>query len=157
LSDPVANKLGSALYLEYALSTDEADVEAKLILDKQKGRFLNAINIVGELGTKKIFGVNGNQINAVNEGEFKFEGNYGWAYKINHQWNAGFELKSENEFENGKFAYSILSVGPAVSYATKGFWINFGLMPQLTNLKGSGPELHEHDGLQARLIFSYEF
>lgn len=157
LSDPVANKMGSALYLEYALSTDEAAVETKLILDKQKGRFLNAINIVAELETKREFEANGNQLKAVNKGELKFEGNYGWSYKINHQWNAGFELKNENEFEDGKFAYSILSVGPVVSYSTKGFWINFGLMPQLTNLKGGGRELNEHDGLQARLIFSYAF
>jgi len=157
LSDPVANKFGSALYFEYVLSPDETELEGKLILDKQVGLFLNAFNLVGEYGIEKQFMAVGTRLEAEYEGEFKLEWNYGLAYKINDHWNAGLEVKNENGFEEGELEYSILTAGPVVSYTTNGFWVNFGLMPQLTNLKVGGRELIDHDGLQARLIFSYEF
>lgn len=157
LSDPVANKLGSAIYFEYVLAPGETELEGKIIFDKQSGRFLNAFNLVGELEFEKEFELDGNEMEPENEMEFKLEWNYGWSYKINEHWNAGLELKNENIFKKGELEYSILSAGPALSYSTSGFWINFGLMPQIANLKGGGRELIEHDGLQARLIFSYEF
>lgn len=112
---------------------------------------------MGELEFEKEFEVDGNELEPENEMEFKLEWNYGWACKINEHWNAGLELKNENVFKKGELELSILSAGPGVSYSTCGFWINLGLMPQIANLKGGGRELIEHDGLQARLIFSYEF
>ena len=42
LSDPVANKIGSALYGELTVSKDEIEIEAKIILDKKSGRFTQA-------------------------------------------------------------------------------------------------------------------
>ncbi|MCY7409345.1 MAG: hypothetical protein LH473_03660, partial [Chitinophagales bacterium] len=49
LSDPSVNKIGSALYGEYTISTDEFELEGKIILDKRFNRFVTALNLTGEL------------------------------------------------------------------------------------------------------------
>ena len=157
LSDPVADKLGSAVYFEYALAPDETELEGKLILDKQTGRFIHALNLVGELGFEKEFNPEGNKLAAETEKEFKMEWNYGFSYKINDRWFAGVEVMNENVFAEGKLEKSILTAGPGVAYSGQGFWMNFTLMPQLTDLKAGGRNIIDEDGLQARLIFSYEF
>lgn len=52
-SDPVADRIGSALYFEYTLATTENELEGKIILDKQTGNFVNAFNLVGEYELRK--------------------------------------------------------------------------------------------------------
>jgi hypothetical protein len=157
LSDPVADKIGSAVYFEYTLAPGETELEGKLILDKQTGKFIHALNLVGELELEKEFETDGNQLEAENEKEFKMEWNYGFSYKINERWFAGVELMNENVFAEGELEKSILTAGPVISYSGQGFWMNFTLMPQLINLKGGNRSIIDDDGLQARLIFSYEF
>ncbi|MDP2339245.1 MAG: hypothetical protein Q8N05_22860 [Bacteroidota bacterium] len=157
LSDPVANKLGSAIYFEYALAPDETALESKIILDKQTGRFIQAFNLVGELEFGREFIQKNDELKAETKREVKFEWNYGLSYKINERWFAGVEMMNENVFMEGKLEKSILTAGPGLSYLGEGFWINFTLMPQLVNLKSGGRSIIEDDGLQARLIFSYEF
>ena len=157
LSDPVANKLGSAFYFEYTLAPAETALEGKLILDKQTGRFTQAFNLVGELGFEKQFEPQGNKLKAQTEQIFNFEWNYGLSYKINNRWFAGAEIMNKNVFAVGALEKSILTAGPGVAYVGDGFWVNFTLMPQLANLKGGGRSIIDDDGLQARLIFSYAF
>jgi hypothetical protein len=157
LSDPVANRLGSAVYFEYALAPEETALEGKLILDKQTGRIIHALNLVGELELGKMFETDENHINPETEKEYKMELNYGLSCKINERWFAGIELMNENVFAESQLEKSILTAGPVVSYSGQGFWINFTVMPQLTDLKAGERDISDEDGLQARLIFSYEF
>lgn len=157
LSDPVANRLGTAFYLEYKLAPDAFDLEGKLILDKQSGRFTNAINLVGELGWEKKFSPEGNRITTQTEKELNLELNYGFSYKINENWFAGVELMNENVLAEGELQKSLLKAGPCISYSGQGFWLNFTVMPQLTDLKTGSRSIVYDDGLQARLIFSYAF
>lgn len=157
LSDPVANAIGSAVYLEYGLAPAETELEAKLILDKQSGQFIQAFNLSGELETEKEFEHSGTEIDAENEREYKLEWNYGLSYRINERWFAGLELRNENVFAAGGLEKSIVSAGPGFSYSGKGYWINFSLLPQITDLKSGKRNIIDNDGLQARLIFSYEF
>jgi hypothetical protein len=155
LSDPVANKLGSAVYFEYVLAPAETELEGKLILDKQIGRFTHAFNLVGELELEKEYELD--EAKWESEVEVKAEWNYGLSYRLRDNWFAGFEVMNRNVFEEGELEKSILSAGPGVAYVGSGYWINFTLMPQVTNLKGGGRSLTNDDGLQARLLFSYEF
>ena len=157
LSDPVANKLGSAVYFEYTLAPGETELEGKLILDKQTGRFIHAFNLVGELEFEREFEAAGSELESEIEKEFKMEWNYGFSYKLNERWFAGVEVMNENVFAEGKLEKSILTAGPVVAYSGQGFWMNFTVMPQLTDLKSGGRNIIDEDGLQARLIFSYEF
>jgi hypothetical protein len=156
-SDPVANKLGSAFYFEYALAPEETALEGKLILDKQTGRLMQAFNLVGELELGKKFETDGINLKPETEKEYKLELNYGLSCKINQQWYAGIEVMNENVFAEGELEKSLLTAGPGVSYSGQGFWVNFTLMPQITDLKAGKRNITDEDGLQARLIFSYEF
>jgi hypothetical protein len=157
LSDPVANRIGSAIYFEYTLAPTETELEGKIILDKQTGNFVNAFNIVGEYGIGKNFIANGTKLEMENEKELIIELNYGISYKIKDALNIGLEIFNQNLVNESNWENSVLSLGPCFSYSINGLWINLTFMPQIVNLKGGGLELTEHERLQTRLIFSYEF
>jgi len=157
LTDPVINPIGSALYFEYKLGTDETELEGKLILDKQIGNSTHALNVVGEYETGKEFIPNGNAIDVKNVNEYKLECNYGYAYKLNKNLALGVELMNQNTISEGNWEYSVVSAGPNLSYNIDGFWVNLSCMPQITNLKTGNLEFHDNQKLQTRLIFSYVF
>ena len=157
LSDPVANKLGSALYFEYVLAPGETELEGKIILDKQTGKFTHAFNLVGELEFEKEFEAEGTELNPETEKEFNLEWNYGLSRRLSNRWYAGVEVMNKNVFAESELEKSLLYAGPGVSYSGDGFWVNFTLMPQLTDFKDGGRNISGNDGLQARLIFSYVF
>lgn len=157
LSDPVVDPIGTALYFEYGLGTDETELEAKLILDKQIGKSTHALNLVGEYEVEREFETNGNLIDVKSEGEYKLELNYGYSYKLNKNLSLGLEVMNQNTISEGNWEYSTLSAGPALSYNFQGFWVNFTCLPQLTNLKTGNLEFHDSQRLQNRLIFSYVF
>jgi len=157
LSDPVANSIGSALYFEYTLAPAETELEGKIIIDKQSGKFVNAFNVVGEYEFGKKFITNGTKLETENEKELIIELNYGISYKIRNEFNIGLEIFNKNVVAGSNWENSVLCLGPTLSYSINGLWINLTFMPQITNLKGGGLELTEHERLQTRLIFSYEF
>jgi len=155
LSDPVANTIGSAVYFEYKLGTSETELEAKIILDKQIGKTLQCINIVGENEFEKNFETSGSKIKAENESEWKFEFNYGFSYQLNKNLAFGIEARNQNIVDDKVWEFSVLSAGPCISYNHEGFWMNLTILPQISNLKSSKRELTENEKLQTRLIFAY--
>ncbi len=163
LSDASANKMGSALYGELGVSGDEIELEFKVILDKQIGRVLQAVNLVSELEfeTEIESSVNDNgqlEQEIENELEFSFDVYYGLSYNVNTNWNLGFEAAVKNGFHDGELENSALFAGPGFSYVKGPIWINFTLMPQLAGLKnesGTGLVTTEYEKFQTRLIFSY--
>ena len=157
LTDPVANRIGSALYFEYTLSPTETEFEGKIILDKQTGKFLHAFNLVGEYEMGKEFIPTGTKLKSENEGELFVELNYGLSYRLNNKFSFGLEAMNQNQIADSKWENSVLLLGPCFSYTTNGFWVNLTCMPQIANLKGGGLELNDHERLQTRLIFSYAF
>jgi hypothetical protein len=48
LTDPLADAVGSALYVEASYGPDEAELEGKLLFDKSFGAWLVALNLVAE-------------------------------------------------------------------------------------------------------------
>ena len=157
LTDPVANTLGSALYFEYALAPSATELEGKIILDKQTGKFVHAFNLVGEYELSKAFVPNGTKLEIQNEHEWNVELNYGLAYHIKNRMYLGLEAFNQNHIAESKWENSVLLLGPCFSWSTNGFWVNLTCMPQIANLKGGGLELNEHERIQTRLIFSYAF
>ncbi len=156
LSDPVANAIGSGLYFEFGISPTETEFEGKIILDKQIGRTLHALNIVGEYEFEKEFEPESDHLEVETEKEASFELVYAFSYEIKKGISIGLEARNQNQFStSSKLESSVLSLGPCFSYYTEGFWLNFTLMPQLSNFKGGGLELTEHEKLQARLLFSF--
>lgn len=157
LTDPVINPIGSALYFEYTLGTNETELEAKLILDKQINKTLQTCNIEYEYELENEFEDEGAEIEVELEKEMKININYALAYQINKNLSVGFEVLDENVKEGSDWEYSILSAGPCFSYNMEGFWINFTCLPQITNLKQGKQELTSYEKLQNRLTFSYVF
>ena len=157
LSDPVANRIGSALYFEYTLAPEETEFEGKIILDKQIGNFTQAFNLVGEFELGKKFTPYGTRLKTENEREITVELNYGLSYRIKNNLSVGLEAMNQNQIAESEWENSVLTFGPCISYSTNGFWVNLTVMPQIANLKGGGLELNEHEKLQTRLIFSYVF
>jgi hypothetical protein len=161
LSDPVANALGSALYGEIGIAGDELELEVKLILDKKIGKTVHALNLVAEPEFESEI-ENGE---VEQEMEFSFEEDYGFMYQVNNSWHVGFEVRNVNKTTSDDgWLYSTLFAGPGFSYVSGNFWLNFTAMPQVAGLYHKdedgftdGLELHDHEKLETRLIFSYMF
>ncbi|MEO8796021.1 MAG: hypothetical protein ABI390_11175 [Daejeonella sp.] len=155
LSDPVANAVGSALYAEIGVGTDELELEGKLILDKKIGRSIHVLNVIGELEYEKEF----------EDGEFeteqesKIELDYGFSHQISKKLNVGFELRQDNGIHHGKIESASLFGGPGFSYNGNNYWINFTLLPQVYSFKGADSgnlDLNHHEKVETRLIFSFQ-
>ncbi|MFZ4413516.1 MAG: hypothetical protein ACOYOV_10570 [Bacteroidales bacterium] len=155
LSDPVIHPIGSALYFEYTLGTDESALETKLILDKQIGKTVQAFNIVGEYAFINGFELNVNKIEIKKETEINLEFNYAFAYKLNNNLSLGVEIFNKNRYENHELKYSILSMGPCISYNFEGFWVNLSCLPQISDIRNGKQELIDNEKIQTRLCFSY--
>ncbi|MBI4821098.1 MAG: hypothetical protein HY791_32865 [Deltaproteobacteria bacterium] len=148
LSDPVADALGSALYLEWSYAPTEAELEAKLIADKRFGDFLAAVNLVGEYELK--FETD------ESETEIKFELDAALAYVSEH-FSAGVELRNHNVVEHGEWEASALFVGPTLGYKAERWWTAATILAQVANLKpaegsDSTLDLAGHERLEARIL-----
>lgn len=152
LSDPVADAFGSALYGEWTLGTNEADFEAKLILDKQVSNWLFAVNIVGEHEWETA--LKGNDTET--ETELKGEVDFGIAYFITPHFSVGIEARQNNVIKSGEVSHSALFFGPVISYSASNWWATLAVQPQVMSLKGASTlDLEEYERVQARLLFSF--
>ena len=158
ISDPVANKIGFALYGELAIATDEFEVELKAIFDKKIGRTLHAVNLIfePEWETTTVDG------KVTTNSEIKYDFTYAFSYNINKSWNIGAEIMNRNVYiKADDFTHSALFGGPGFSYSTKNFWLNFTAMPQIAGLSSpegmKGLNVDEWTKFETRLIFSYGF
>lgn len=155
LSDPVADAIGSALYFETKLATDEVELEGKFIFDKKIGNSLHALNIVSEYAFLDELENNGSKIDVKKEKELNFNLNYGYSYRVNENLSLGLELMNNNRNEGDKWIYSTLYAGPSLSYNAEGFWINLSFVPQITDFKSGALDLNHNQKYLTRLLFSY--
>jgi len=159
LSSPTANAIGSALYGEVTLSPQEYELEVKVILDKQFSHFVTALNIVGELELESETVIetdeNGFVLKKELEVEEILELDYGLAWQITPHFSFGAEVRNHNEIKHGEWEHSALFAGPAFSFKQDKWWLAATVLPQITNLKGGGLELDEHEKINARLMFSF--
>jgi hypothetical protein len=154
LTDPVADPLGFALYGEVTASTNELELEAKLIFDKKVGdNVLLAANIVPEYEFEFEAGET--------ETELVLEIDLAATYFFAQNWAIGLELRNHNEFpEAEEWEHSALFFGPTLGYFTQSWWVAATFLPQLPALKkpegSSGSRvLDEHEKFNARVIFSF--
>ncbi len=154
LLDRVADPLGLGLYAEATLGPDEVELEAKLLLDKQVGRWLVAFNAVAEneWEAELLGGV------AETFSEFTAEFDLGVAYTLDTQWSLGLEVRNHNKIIKGDWRHSALFAGPAVSYSADSWWATLTVLPQVTSFKGATNGNLVFDGLErveARMLFSF--
>lgn len=150
LTDPVADVLGSALYLEGTLAPTGAEVEGKVLLDKRVGQLLLAANLVGEFGRTW-------EERGETEDEVELATLLAAAWILDERASVGLELRQLNELAGGsELESAVLYVGPTVSYAAAGWWSALTLLPQVAAFAGATEghrfDLERRERVQVRLL-----
>lgn len=154
LSDNFADTLGSALYFEWKAAPTEAEVEAKVILDKRVGDTLIAFNAVGE--HEWAFPAKGKS-----ERELEVAAHLAVGYFVTQNFVAGAELRGVSEFKGGKeYEGTTLFAGPTLAFAQEHWWTALSFQPQLFFLAGEEEEggeeshlnLEDHERMEVRLL-----
>lgn len=158
MSDPVADPIGFAGYLEFTVATDELEIEMKAIFDKIIGSSTHALNLTLEPEWET--STEDGKLNT--EFALKYEFNYGYSYNVNRAWNIGAEIREENVYsKSDDFTQCALFAGPTVGYNMSNFWINLSFNPQIAGLSNpdhkSGLNVDEFTKYDSRIIFSYTF
>lgn len=163
LSDPVANRLGSALYIELSAGSDEYEIEGKIILDKKLGRELFTLNLVGECEFETEVEREGDEIEREIEIETPIEIDLAWMHMFKPTCGLGLEIRNHNEIVKGEgWEHSVLFAGPSLFFNQGKFWGVLNLLPQITNLHKTdvapGSKVYdEHEAFEARLLIGYSF
>lgn len=154
--DPLADRIGLGLYQEFKLAPKAIELESKIILDKNFGHSIAALNLVGAMEFEKE-AENGK---FETEHEIELEVDVAYAFRLSKGWYVGVESTNHNEIMKGQWEHSALFAGPVISYSRDNFWINCTILPQIAAFKGrtyKGLVLDEHEKLETRMIFSYAF
>ncbi len=147
LSDPVADAIGSAGYLEFSAGPSLYEIEAKLLLDKRMGNLLFAANLVGEIEWE----IEPEET----KHEYVVEPVLGMSYVVSPNFAAGLEVRSENVIEEGEVEHSALSAGPVIAVSDETYWATLTFLPQITDLKSGERDLEGNEKFELRLLFSF--
>ncbi len=146
--------VGLALYVEAGIGPEEAELEAKVILDKEVGPLLFAYNLVGELEIES--SMLGSDV--VSETEYVMEHDLGVTYRISPHFSAGVEVRNHTELPEGEFEHSAFFVGPTLAYSSAGWWGAVTVLPQVYAIHDeAGLVLDEHVMDEARLLLGFHF
>ncbi len=142
LTNPTADLLGMALYGEVRGGPEELELESKVILQKNLGRFVLAYNATMEAKWEG---------DRLEERGGEFAQSLGVSYEVSPTLLFGAELLHEIDLPDWSEAGdSILYGGPNVSYRRGNWWATLTPLVQLTNVAA------EVD-FQTRLIFGFSF
>ena len=142
LTNPTTDLLGLALYGEVRGGPEELELESKVILQKNVGRFVIAYN--GTLEAKW-------EGDRLEEKGGELSQAFGVSYEISPALLVGGELLHEIDLPDwSRAADSVLYAGPNLSYRRGNWWATVTPLAQLTNI---GSEVD----FQTRLIFGFSF
>lgn len=140
--------VGVALYGEASLGPAENELEFKLLLDRQRGDVLLAVNLVAEAEWK-------------DEGEERWEAEQvgevvlGAAWKPG-PWSVGVEALEKNELVEGALAELKVGAGPALSVAQEGWWAAATAMVWFAEKEGD-EELEMGTSPEIRLLLGFDY
>ncbi len=142
LSNPTTDLLGSALYGEVRGGPEELELESKIILQKNLGRFVFAYNATLEAKWEG---------DRLDERGGEIAQSLGVSYEISPACLIGAELLHEIDLPGWSEAGdSIVYGGPNISYRQDNWWLTLTPLAQLTDISS------EVD-VQTRLIFGFSF
>ena len=151
LSDPSADLLGSALYLESTLGPRETELAGKLIADAYLGKLLLAANLSAVYELEPVRNDEGTDL----ESAFSLEPALAAAFMLPRGFSLGLELRAPLGL-TGEQKSSTLFGGPVLSWVDRGFWAALGVQPQLIALSEKSPDSHldlqQHERVEVRLI-----
>jgi hypothetical protein len=150
LTDPVADPVGSALYLEVVAGPGTAAIEGKLIVDRRFGPVVASLTLSAErawdLGVSPV----------VTETELMVVGGLSWA--VTPSLAVGLEVREVNELDGAEVESAVLSGGPALSWVGPSWWATLTVLPQWVAFEGATSghlDLRSHERTEARLIFGW--
>lgn len=142
LTNPTTDLLGLALYGEVRGGPEELELESKVILQKNFGRFVTAYNVTLEAKWEG---------DRLEERGGEIAQSIGVSYEISPTLLVGAELLHEIDLPDWSEAEeSVLYAGPNLSYRRGNWWATLTPLAQLTNVRS------EVD-FQTRLIFGFSF
>ena len=151
--NPSTAPIGLGLYVEYGMSPDEIELEFKLLLDKKLPKSILAYNLVHETEFEKEFEKRQNGEGEIeNDKEYIIENDLAYMYLFKPSFGIGLEARNHNEFVEGEMEHAVIFLGPTLFYSQNNFFAIINVLPQLTNLKGGGIELDEHEKLSIRIL-----
>ena len=133
LSDPVANKIGAALYAEATIKGgDEVELETKIILDKYFGKSLFAFN--GVTSFEKEFAWQNNSVKS-NGWNTPVEFDLAYMYNLKPSLGLGLEVVNVNDIaKNEGWKNSIFYAGPTLNYRGDRWFVILNYLPQIGNV-----------------------
>jgi hypothetical protein len=144
LLSPYKDPFGFALYLEPTWGSQESELEAKLLFQKNflDDRLVLAANVIFEWSREKKtggFGLPPDDPGAApsTEKETQFEVALGASYLFAPGWRAGIEYRNVNHyagaysFSNSNKEWQASYLGPNIHYGSKKWWITFTALGQL--------------------------
>lgn len=146
LLDPVADPIGLGLYLEFGVQPHEAELEAKILVDKVIGPVVLAFNTVGEVEVKPQAG------GAAPEVEGKLIFLLGGSVMIGSHFAIGAEVRELNVFEHGELEHAWLHAGPAIHVRSERAWATLSVLPQIVDLKSGEHDISSGAAAEARLL-----
>ena len=142
LRDPVDDGFGLAIYGEVKLGDELFELEGKLIVQKNLGKWVFAWNGIIEAEWE---GSNYSR----DKGEFGQT--LGASYQFSPKLTAGIELLHEVEYDDwSQWQDHVVYLGPNVSVRTPGWWMTITPMFQVT-------DIDSEPNFQARFIFGFDF
>lgn len=156
LSDPSANRIGSALYFEAGIKGgDEVELETKIILDKYIGKNLLAFNGVAEF-EKEFKWKNGS---VTSEGwTTPIEFDLAYMYAIKPTLGLGLEVINKNDIAKGAgWKNSVFYAGPTLNSRNNKWFVIVNYLPQLFNVHKTvyspgNKVLDEQERAEARIL-----
>lgn len=156
LTNSGKNRIGSAIYLEWGVKGgDEAELEAKIILDKSIGKSLFAFNGVFEY--EREFEWKGGKTKS-GKWEAPVEFDLAYMYNISYAVGIGFEVRNHNEIaKTNGWEHSVFFGGPTFNYRGNNWFIIANYLPQWGNVHKTvyapfSKVLDEHERTEARII-----
>ncbi len=123
LSDPVANSIGSALYLELGVGADEYEIEGKIILDERINKNFFAMNIVCELELETELEKEDEKIECEIEWETPIEIDLAYMHFFKPTFGLGLEVRSMNGIAKEKgWENSVIFAGPTLFFSQNRFF-----------------------------------
>ncbi len=163
LSDPVANRIGFALYEEVEFGGNNYESETKLIFDKRWQKDLLAFNIVGKYEIEKEISRVDNITKAEWTSNSPVEFNLGYMHFFKPEIGFGLEIRNNNDItkEDG-WINSVLFAGLAFHASVGKFFTNITALPQITNLHKTvaAPgkmDYNNYEKLEIRSLVGYNF
>jgi len=142
LSDPVEDAIGSALYGEVKVGDEFLELEGKILLQKNVGKWALAWNGTIEAEWEG---------DSYSQDKGAFEQTLGASYQFNPKFLVGAELLHEIEFDDwSETGDDVVYLGPNVSFRTGTWWLTIAPLFQVTSIDGE-PDF------QTRFLLGFDF